>query len=60
MVESYPGDKYGPSCLLLGFTGGGRPLHMQVAFPEGGLPRIVTLYEPDTAEWSDGYLRRRT
>jgi hypothetical protein len=29
MIEDYPNDKYGPSCLLLGFTDAGRPLHVQ-------------------------------
>ena len=27
VIEDYPDDKYGPSCLLLGFTSTGRPLH---------------------------------
>ena len=30
-IEEYPDDKYGPTRLLLGFTGVGRPLHIQVA-----------------------------
>ena len=25
VVEDYPDDKYGPSCLILGFTKAGRP-----------------------------------
>jgi hypothetical protein len=28
VIEDYPGDKYGPSCLILGFTEAGRPLHV--------------------------------
>ena len=24
VIEDYPEDKYGPSCLILGFTGGGK------------------------------------
>jgi len=28
MIENYPDDKYAPSCLLLGFTDAGRPLHI--------------------------------
>ncbi len=27
IIEDYPHDKYSPSCLLLGFTQTGRPLH---------------------------------
>ena len=30
-IEDYPDDKYSPSCLLLGFTERGRPLHLQVS-----------------------------
>jgi hypothetical protein len=29
VIEDYPEDKYGPSCLILGRTGAGRPLHIQ-------------------------------
>ena len=29
LIENYPSDKYGPSCLILGFTWAGRPLHIQ-------------------------------
>ena len=28
IIEDYPYDKYTPSCLLLGFTETGRPLHI--------------------------------
>jgi hypothetical protein len=28
IVEDYPDDKYDPSCLILGFTKAGRPLHL--------------------------------
>ena len=33
IIENYPHDKYGPSCLILGFTKEGRPLHIQVSYP---------------------------
>jgi hypothetical protein len=29
IIEEYPEDKYGPSCLVLGRTRAGRPLHVQ-------------------------------
>lgn len=59
LIEDYPADKYGPSCLLLGFTSARRPLHMQVT-RQSGQPRlkIITLYEPDPAEWVDFVQRR--
>ena len=56
-IEEYPDDKYGPTRLLLGFTGAGRPLHIQVADSPSPLARIITLYESDPAEWED-YQRR--
>ena len=29
IIEDYPDDKYSPSCLLLGFTAVGRPIHLE-------------------------------
>ena len=58
VVEDYPHDKYSCSCLLLGFTGAGRPLHVQVSRVDTALVRIVTIYQPTVAEWI-GYVRRR-
>ena len=57
IIEEYPDDKYSPSVLLLGHTTEGRPLHMQVSSVESIMTRIVTLYEPDPAQWLE--LRRR-
>ena len=53
IIEDYPDDKYSPSCLLLGFTTGQRPLHLQVSRVETPLVKIITLYEPDEKEWVD-------
>jgi hypothetical protein len=58
IIEEYPDDKYSPSCLLLGFTQARRPLHLQVSMADTALVKIVTLYEPDEAEWID-YTQRR-
>jgi hypothetical protein len=58
MIEDYPDDKYSPSCLLLGFTKQGRPLHIQVSYAEADLVKIITLYEPDQNEWLDFSQRR--
>jgi hypothetical protein len=59
LLEDYPRDKYGPSCLLLGFTGAGRPIHVQCSDPSRPLIKIITLYEPDPGSWED-YRRRRS
>lgn len=58
MIENYPDDKYTPSCLLLGFTNIGRPLHIQVSLADTEFVRIITLYEPNKSEWID-YSKRR-
>lgn len=58
IIEDYPDDKYAPSCLLLGFTEAHRPLHMQVSYADADLVKIITLYEPDAAEWYN-YQQRR-
>jgi Domain of unknown function (DUF4258) len=58
MIEDYPDDKYSPSCLLLGFTHTGRPLHIQVSLAEAERVTIITLYEPDPRSWIN-YSQRR-
>ena len=58
VIASYPDDKPYPSNLVLGVVGA-RPLHVVAAEdPEGGPTFIVTVYEPDAAQW-DATFRRR-
>lgn len=59
LIEDYPNDKYGPSCLLLGFTESARALHLQVSRMNTELVKIVTLYQPNEAEWVNNYSKRR-
>ena len=33
IIEDYPDDKYGPSCLIFGVTQIGRPIHIQCSYP---------------------------
>ena len=51
IIEEYPEDTYGPSCLVLGRTSAGRPVHVQCSLPP--TVWIVTLYEPDPEAWLD-------
>ncbi len=60
IIEDYPNDKYGPSCLILGFTRVGRPLHIQCSYPSRSLVKIVTIYEPDPNQWIDFRVRRKS
>jgi hypothetical protein len=58
VIEDYPDDKYGPSCLIFGFTLKRRPLHVQCSYPSRPLVKIITLYEPDPKLWIDFRVRR--
>ena len=58
VIEDYPNDKYGPSCLVLGFTTIGRPIHIQCSHPSRPLIKIITAYLPDPNEWDDFKHRR--
>ncbi len=58
IVEDYPDDKHGPSCLVLGFTLADRPVHILCSYPSRPLVKIVTLYEPDPDLWIDFRTRR--
>ena len=58
IIEDYPNDKYGPSCLILGYTQAQRPLHIQCSYPSRTLVKIITLYEPDPNSWIDFKVRR--
>jgi len=58
VIEDYPDDKYGPSCLILGYTKAGRPLHVHCSYPSRPLVKIITLYEPDPNLWIDFRVRR--
>lgn len=57
VIEDYPDDKYGPACLILGFTRRKRPLHVQCSYPSRPLVKVVTVYEPDPDEWIDFKVR---
>lgn len=61
MIEDYPSDPRGPSCLVLGFAGE-RPIHAVCALkqdPEEVF--LITLYDPSRRpeEWTDQFRRRR-
>lgn len=59
IIEDYPEDKYGPSCLIFGKTKKGRPIHMQCSYPARHKVKIITIYEPDPEEWIDFKTRRQ-
>jgi len=59
IIEDYPEDKYGPSCLIFGYTKGNRPLHIHCSYPTRTILKIITVYEPKSADWIDFKIRRR-
>lgn len=59
VIEVYPEDKYGPSCLIFGMTSVGRPLHVQCSDPSRRIVKIITLYEPDPDLWIGFKMRKK-
>jgi len=57
IVEDYPDDPRGRSCLMLGFGVEGRPLHV-VCAPREDYLAVITAYIPETGEWSNDFKRR--
>ena len=60
IIEDYPDDKYGPSCLVFGVTLLNRPLHIQCSYPSRPVVKIITLYEPDPQRWVNFKVRRHS
>ena len=58
VIEDYPNDQRGHSCLLLGFGAAGRPIHVACA-PKGEYLAIITAYVPDPRLWTAAWTRRR-
>ena len=56
VIEDYPEDPRGSSCLVYGKTTN-RILHIHISYP----PEIVviTAYEPDSIKWEPDYKTRR-
>ena len=54
IVEDYPDDSRGHSCLILGKGENGRPLHI-VCSAKNEFLAIITAYIPDPNEWSKDY-----
>jgi hypothetical protein len=59
IIESYPNDPRGASCLIFGITGGNRPLHVICGKLEEDEILIITAYEPDLKEWEADWKTRR-
>lgn len=59
VIEDYPADARGPSCLMLGSGSDGRAIHV-VCSPKDEYLAVITAYLPSPAEWeADQRTRKR-
>ena len=59
LIEEYPEDVRGHSCLILGDGDDRRPIHV-VCSPKADYLAIITAYEPDPAQWEADFKTRRS
>lgn len=60
VIEDYPEDQRGPSCLILGWADMARPLHVLIGYGDepGSYIDVITVYEPDEKQWYNHRRRR--
>ena len=58
ILEQYPNDYPFPSCLVLGYTIAGRPLHT-VCGSDGTKLWLITAYFPSPVDWLEDFRQRR-
>ena len=59
VIEDYPDDARGPSCLILGWIRKRTPLHIVCGLTSTGWVRIITVYIPTKDKWGDNFRKRR-
>ena len=59
ILEDYPNDPRGPSCLVLGHGSPGYPIHVVCGQTPSGRLRLITVYIPSQPKWVDERTRRR-
>jgi hypothetical protein len=58
IVENYPNDSRGHSCLILGVGDNKRPIHV-VCAPKSDYLAIITAYLPNKHQWRTDWRTRR-
>jgi hypothetical protein len=58
VIEDYPNEVRGHSCLMFGFGFERRPIHV-VCAPKSEDVAIITAYLSDPAEWSADFRMRK-
>lgn len=57
ILEDYPNDPRGPSCLILGYSKN-RPIHIVCGYLPREWVRIITVYLPKPPKWINERTRR--
>ena len=58
IIEDYPEDARGHSCLIIGYGDNDRPIHI-VASPKEDYLAIITVYLPNKQNWENNYKTRK-
>ncbi|MBI4603870.1 MAG: DUF4258 domain-containing protein [Planctomycetes bacterium] len=58
LLEDYPDDPRGHSCLVLGYSSG-RPVHCVCGLTRQGRLFLITVYRPSMPKWKDERNRNR-
>lgn len=59
VIEEYPDDPRGASCLVSGRARDGRPVHLVIGFLPREWIRIITVYVPDPKKWESDWKTRK-
>ncbi len=58
VIENYPEDVRGHSCLIMGYGNNRRPIHT-VCSPKEDYLAIITAYLPDPEDWENNFKKRK-
>ncbi len=58
LIENYPENARGHSCLILGYDESKRSIHV-VCSPKDEYLSIITAYIPNLQEWDDNFRKRK-
>ena len=59
IIENYPDNPRGSSCLVLGYGREGCPVHVVCGQGLSGKLRIITVYVPTLPKWINPKVRRK-
>lgn len=60
VIENYPDDSRGPSCLVLGFTRQKEPVHFVCGISSvEEMVVFITMYRPSSERWIDWRVRKK-